>query len=230
MEQDIVKRFFSGTGTSYDRVVKLFTYGADLYWKSKILARVPPSKRLLDLACGTGIVTFKLAANHPGSQILGVDMMHEYLRQARRKQNSCRQNHIHFVCARAEQVQLNSEFDCIVSSYVPKYVPADELLHNVSSYLKEDGVLILHDFAYPGNFVPRKVWHLHMSLMRVVGPLLFPEWRTVFAELVDLVRTTPWIAEYCRALPGYGFEGVEVQRLTAGSAAIITARKAVNRG
>lgn len=222
---DIVRRFFTGTSSTYDRVVKLFTYGADLYWKKKLLAKVPPSKKILDLACGTGIVSFKLARSYPKAQIIGVDVTEEYLRKAKAKMACNVSLPVHFICARAEQVWLRCSFDCILSSYIPKYVPAETLLTNITPFLKPGGRLVLHDFALPTNRFYRKIWEGHMHLLRLVGPVLFPQWKIVFRELAELVRTTSWIAEYEETLRRFGYQSIYIERLTAGSSAIISAFK-----
>lgn len=222
---DLVSRFFTGTSSTYDRVVKLFTYGADIYWKRKLLAKVPQANAILDLACGTGIVSFKLAHTRPEARIIGVDVTEEYLRQAQAKLAGNGALPVHFICARAEQVQVRASFDCIVSSYIPKYVPADELLQNITPFLNPGGTLVLHDFALPTNRVYRTIWGGHMHFLRLVGPQLFPQWKTVFHELGDLVRTTGWIPEYEAALERFGFHSITTERLTAGSAAILSAIK-----
>lgn len=222
---DLVKRFFTGTGATYDLIVNLFTYGADRHWKNQILAKIPPSQKILDLACGTGILTFKLADKFPTSKIVGVDMMPEYIALAREKAAAEKRSNIYLICGRAEEVQLKETFDCITSSYIPKYVPARLLLKNVSRYLKSGGRLVLHDFALPQHFLLLRIWALHIFLMKHLGPLFFPNWKTIFYELGDLVRETKWIDEYVQALPRFGFKNVTVQKLTAGSAAIIYAEK-----
>lgn len=222
---DLVKRFFTGTGSSYELIVNLFTYGADRHWKNQILAKIPPSQSILDLACGTGILTLKIADKVPNSKIVGVDMMPEYIAIARKKIVEEKRNNIHLVCGRAEEVQLREAFDCVTSSYIPKYVPADKLLANIVRYLRPGGKLVLHDFALPQHFLLVRVWALHIFLMKHFGTVLFPNWKTIFYELGDLVRETKWIDEYLDALPKFGFRNIGVQRLTAGSAAILWAEK-----
>lgn len=152
-------------------------------------------------------------------------MMREYLAEARLKKRRNGYSQVHFVCARAEEVQLKATFDCITSSYIPKYVPAEILLKNITPYLKPGGKLILHDFAYPENLLFGKIWECHMSLMRIVGPPFLPQWKTIFYELRDLVRTTEWIPEYIAALQRHGFRNIVIAKLTAGSAAIISGIK-----
>ncbi|MFQ5752749.1 MAG: class I SAM-dependent methyltransferase [bacterium] len=225
MAQDIVRRFFTGTAPTYDLIVNLFTYGADRYWKKIMLSKTPAAKKILDLACGTGIFTFKLAVKFPASKIVGVDMMEEYIAIAQNKLKNQKRRNVHLICARAEQVRLREIFDCITSSYIPKYVSADKLLGNITPYLSKGGKLILHDFAYPTNVLFQSIWKLHMRLMKMIGAPIFPEWKTIFYELAALVQNTTWISEYTAALPRYGFKNIAVHRFTAGSAAIVSAEK-----
>lgn len=225
MTTDIVERFFTGTGSTYDLIVNLFTYGADRYWKKKILDKIPSSDKILDLACGTGILTFKLAQKYPNSKIVGVDRMEEYIVLAQRKKEKLNIKNVQFICARAENMIVKETFDCITSSYLPKYVAADKLLNNISSFLKQDGSLILHDFSYPTNFIYKKIWEVHMLFMKYAGTPIFPKWKTIFYELAHLVRSTQWISEYVEALKRFNYKHIEVDRLTAGSAAIMSAKK-----
>ncbi len=225
MSEKLVKRFFTGTGSSYELIANLFTYGADRHWKNQILAKIPPLHSILDLACGTGILTFKIAEKFPNAKIVGVDVMPEYIAIAGKKVVEENRRNIHLICSRAEEVQLRHTFDCVTSSYIPKYVPAEKLLANIVRYLRPGGKLVLHDFALPQHFLLVRIWALHIFLMKYFGTLLFPNWKTIFYELGGLVRTTQWIDEYVQALPRFGFENITVQRLTAGSAAIIHAEK-----
>lgn len=221
--EDTVRRFFTGNDSSYDLIVTLFTYGADVYWKRRMLARVPPARKILELACGTGILTLKLARKYPQSQIVGVDLMPEYIARAGERAWKRKAANIRLICGRAEAVHLRDTFDVVIGSYLPKYVPAERLLGNIAPRLCPGGRLILHDFTFPHRWLYQNLWHLHIGLMRAVGTPLFPEWRTVFRELGGLVRTSTWLADYRQTLGRHGFKEIEVERLTAGSAAILSA-------
>jgi demethylmenaquinone methyltransferase/2-methoxy-6-polyprenyl-1,4-benzoquinol methylase len=221
-----VKRFFTGTGASYDLVVNLFTYGADRYWKARMLKMMPPCHHILDLACGTGILTYKMAAKFPDAVIVGVDMMHEYISLAQQKKGRFRASNISFVCGRAEEVSLKEQFDCITTSYIPKYVSPDRLLENVSPNLVSGGFIIFHDFSYPSHFLAGKTWELHMRLMKYFGTPIFPQWKIVFNELVHLVKATDWVRQYSEALTRFGFTDILFETYTLGSSTILSARKA----
>ena len=75
---EIVQQFFPGTGATYDLIVNLCTFGFDRWWKGRILKKIPAGARLImDQACGTGILTFKIARKWPGARIVGVDVTEE---------------------------------------------------------------------------------------------------------------------------------------------------------
>ena len=84
--ESVSERFFRGTANSYDRVARLLSYGLDGRWKRRLMTYVPPdATRILDLACGTGIVLGYLHARAPHAALVGVDFTAEYLDVARRK-------------------------------------------------------------------------------------------------------------------------------------------------
>jgi len=224
---DLVARFFTGTGKSYRQVVHLGTLGLDFYWKRKIYSKITshPSA-ILDLACGTGIVTFGLHRRFPKARLVGVDVTADYLDIARRRAAEQKLSNIEFILADAQTVQFNESFDCITSSYIPKYVDAGRLLENISPYLRAGGQMVLHDFAYPQNRVARAIWESYNVVLNALGRRLFPEWKAVFDyELTALIRTSPWIDQFTAALETYEYENIEVEYLSFGSAAVLSARK-----
>jgi demethylmenaquinone methyltransferase/2-methoxy-6-polyprenyl-1,4-benzoquinol methylase len=140
------QRFFSGTGASYDHMVTLTTLGVDRWWKHQILKRIPKgSTRILDQACGTGILTFEIASRFPSSVVVGVELREGYLRLARNKVGLPNRNHVRFIQGRAEDVFLQTQFDCITSSYLAKYAEIPRLIPNNAAMLRKGGVLIMHN-------------------------------------------------------------------------------------
>src|SRR6266542_2570286 len=102
---ETVHRFFSGTGLTYDRVSAVCTCGFDGYWKKKIIAGIPAhSTRIIDQACGTGILTFDIARAFPHSRIIGVELRDEYLGIARRKAEESGVRNVDFILGPAEDV------------------------------------------------------------------------------------------------------------------------------
>jgi demethylmenaquinone methyltransferase/2-methoxy-6-polyprenyl-1,4-benzoquinol methylase len=223
---DVVYRFFSGTGLSYDRVVTACTLGFDRYWKKRIIARIPSQPdRILDQACGTGILTLAIARAFPGCQVTGVELRDEYLNIARDKARSAGMENVRFLLGRAEEVMVEGGLDCITSSYLAKYAELEPLIANAEKMLRPGGLLIVHDFTYPVHPLFRYFWHAHFRLLRSIGGRVYPEWRTVFRELQAFLRQTGWLPETLAVLAEHGFCDVTCTSLTFGTSAIVTAQK-----
>jgi demethylmenaquinone methyltransferase / 2-methoxy-6-polyprenyl-1,4-benzoquinol methylase len=222
----IVHRFFSGTGSSYDVVADLCTLGFDRFWKKKILCEIPPEPaRILDQACGTGILTFRIARMFPRCRVLGVELRDEYLQIARQKARVLRLDNIDFILGRAEEVVPEGPFDAVTSSYLAKYAELGILTANIKKILRPGGVVIVHDFTYPPNRLFARLWEFYFHILQTIGARVYPEWRTVFFELPEMMRKTGWVEELTRCLAENGFAGIRVRPLTWGTSAIVTARK-----
>jgi demethylmenaquinone methyltransferase / 2-methoxy-6-polyprenyl-1,4-benzoquinol methylase len=222
----VVHRFFAGTGFSYDRVATVCTWGADLYWKRRILAAIPGRPgRLLDQACGTGILTLAIARRFPECEVIGVELRQEYLDIARAKARVAGLGNVRFLLGRAEDVLLEEQVDCITSSYLAKYAELPLLLEHARQMLHPGGRLILHDFTCPRNGLFRFLWLAHFRVLQTVGSRIFPEWRTVFYELPAFLQATRWLPETLDQLEKRSFEAIQPTLLTFGAAALVTAER-----
>jgi demethylmenaquinone methyltransferase/2-methoxy-6-polyprenyl-1,4-benzoquinol methylase len=222
----IVRHFFTGTGPTYDRIVSRFTLGFDGLWKRKILAEIPPgSKRIMDQACGTGILTFRIAEKFPAARIVGVDVTEEYLQVAREKAARRGVGNVEFILGRAEDVLLAGGFDCVTSSYLAKYADLALLIPHLRTMLREGGVVVMHDFTYPEKRWFALLWEVYCRLMRAFGTRRYPQWKNVFADLPGFLRKTTWVRDLTGALQENHFSAIAVRRLTCGAAALVTARK-----
>lgn len=222
---DAVRQFFPGTGRSYDRIVNLCTFGFDRWWKLRMIAKIPAgSLRIMDQACGTGILTFGIVQRFPRAQVVGVDVTEEYLARARKKAAE-RGLTVEFLPGRAEDLLPGRVFDCITSSYLAKYAELAMLIANVRKMLREGGTLIMHDFTYPPNRPFALLWELYFKLLQTLGGWKYPEWKPAFDGLPALVRETDWVTELVAVLHENGFSGITVEPLTLGTATIVSATR-----
>jgi demethylmenaquinone methyltransferase/2-methoxy-6-polyprenyl-1,4-benzoquinol methylase len=224
---ELVNRFFSGTGPTYDSVVNLCTFGWDRSWKKKILAKIPEgSVRIMDQACGTGILTFQIAHQFPRSRVIGVELRDEYLNIAIEKAKGLGISNVEFILGRAEDVLIEESLDCITSSYLAKYAELGSLVRNMKKMLRRGGVLILHDFTHPPPGPFGRTWQLYFKLLQKFGSWKYPQWRAAFYGLPALLRQTKWVTELVDSLSENSFADIRVQSLTWGTSTIVTARKA----
>lgn len=214
--KNLVPKFFDNTATTYDKIAVWCTFSKDLYWKNEIVKHTSGTS-ILDLACGTGILTRKIAQKFPNSKIVGVDITESYLELARKNSESFQ--NIEYVLQDAENLNLNSKFDCITSSYIPKYCDAKILLKKCIEHLNPGGKIIFHDFTYPKNPIHRKLWNFYFVILNVAG-FFIPSWKEAFEKLPKLIRSSTWIESYSDEMKKYGLK-VNLYPLTYDSSAIL---------
>ena len=219
--KNLVPKFFDETGTTYDGVVSYGTLGKDKYWKRMMLEKISNGNSFLDLACGTGILTRKIAEKFPNAKIVGIDITKSYLDVAKENSNSF--NNISFILDDAEKFKMDSKFDYITASYLPKYCDPEILVKNCISHLKPNGMIIFHDFTYPKNPAVRGLWNFFLTFLRLVGYFI-PSWKDALIGLPKLIRRTKWLENYSDIMEKNGLE-VGHQYLTYGAAAILTGTK-----
>jgi demethylmenaquinone methyltransferase / 2-methoxy-6-polyprenyl-1,4-benzoquinol methylase len=221
---EIANRFFEGTGRSYHLIVNLCTVGFDLWWKEKLLRAIPPNpSHLLDQACGTGILTLKVARRFPSCRVTGVELREEYLDFARKKAGKSNRPNVDFILGRAEDVVLDSPLDCILSSYLAKYAEVKRLIRNAASMLRRGGVMVMHDFTYPRGVLFSRLWKAYFKILQQFGAPCFPEWKTVFFELPGFLRQTRWTSDVVTELRANPFHSIRSESLTWGAAAMVRA-------
>lgn len=225
----LVHRLFSGTGPSYDFMVNTATFGIDRRWKRRLVALMPPDpKRILDLACGTGISTLAIANRYPNCQVVGVELRQEYLDIAREKTRQRGITNIEWVLSRAEDYCSDTPFDCVSSSYLAKYAELTRLTHNSKAMLKENGLLLMHDFTFPPKPYLVMIWRFYFKALQLAGTPFFPSWREMYYGLPRLIEESKWIFELEDLLMSSGFNDIRTEYLTLHGSAIITAKKQGN--
>jgi demethylmenaquinone methyltransferase/2-methoxy-6-polyprenyl-1,4-benzoquinol methylase len=210
-------RFFTHSNAgSYDLMVRLATFGQDFAWKHEIIRAVGDRSYILELACGTGILSSMLARRD--KNVAGIDLIFEYLRAAKRKLNAP------IAQGTAEVLPYRSEsFDAIVSSYLAKYVDIQEVIDECWRVLRPGGVVVFHDFTYPTGLIS-SLWNRYFALLRLAGRFV-TSWKVVFGQLDDIIRRSDWVDQTINVLENRKFQNVNCRWYTAGTAAIVSAEK-----
>jgi demethylmenaquinone methyltransferase/2-methoxy-6-polyprenyl-1,4-benzoquinol methylase len=222
----LVPLFFSGTGATYDRVVRCTTLGFDARWKARIIRGIPhDSSAIIDQACGTGILTTRIARSFPRARVVGVDMTEGYLEIARKKVRRLGLENVELLAGRAEDVMPEGKWDCITSSYLAKYADLHRLVGVARSLLRPGGVLLMHDFTRPPGRVCVRLWRVYLGMLKTVGPCWYPEWKAAFDGLPALLYRTSWVPQLAALLRAHGFREIETEFFTLGTSAIVAARR-----
>lgn len=211
------RKFFTrATAPNYDAVVGITTFGRDAAWKRKIVGALSGRGPVLDLACGTGILTSMV--KETGRPVAGLDFTRDFLDIARDKMGPL------FAQGTAEMLPYrDGTFDAVVSSYLAKYVDASLMVGECWRVMRPGGIAVLHDFACPGGAM-RGLWDMYFATLRLAGTFA-RSWKPVFDDLDTVICQSRWEEQTVDAMQKCGFQGVSVRRLTAGTAAIVAGRK-----
>jgi demethylmenaquinone methyltransferase/2-methoxy-6-polyprenyl-1,4-benzoquinol methylase len=211
--------FTEQNANTYDRIVRCATIGRDMHWKKKILNKIQ-GKIVLDLASGTGILSEMIKSSTSGLDVLSLDLSFDYA-----KISNNRRKIRNVVNANAEMLPFrNRSCDCIVSSYLAKYVDINKVVTEISRVITPNGVVVFHDFSFPKNKVVRFLWKLHFKLLRIAGSFV-TSWQHVFLELDQMIENSNWSEELLASLRCHGFVEISSTYFTFGTSKMIVAKK-----
>ena len=169
-KQSYVTQMFETIAPRYDLITRLLSYGMDGGWKRKLIAmlNLKVDEKTLDLACGTGDITFALGEKLPAGEATGLDITKGMIEIANRKR---REKNVHNVSFQIGDIMdmpfPDASFDYVTCGYALRNVPDVELaLAEIRRVLKPGGRLLSLDFAHPNNRIYR--W-LYLNYLIVVG-------------------------------------------------------------
>lgn len=103
-------------------------------------AGVKPGVRVLDVACGTGVLIPDYLERNVAS-VTGVDISSEMVRIASEK---FPQENVNFICADVETVNFEEKFDCImVYNAFPHFPEPEQLIRALCANLEAGGTLTI---------------------------------------------------------------------------------------
>ncbi|MGA2093462.1 MAG: ubiquinone/menaquinone biosynthesis methyltransferase [Sedimentisphaerales bacterium] len=70
------RQMFGHIASKYDIINRVLSFDRDKTWKKRLVEDLPEAQApyCLDIACGTGDITFRLAAKYPAGRIVGFDL------------------------------------------------------------------------------------------------------------------------------------------------------------
>ncbi len=136
------------------------------------LLQAKPGERILDLGCGTGHLTEKIAAT--GAEVMGVDKSAEMIRQARESYPGLR-----FEVMDAREIRFDGAFDAVFSNATLHWVTEpDKAVAGIARALKPGGRFVA-EFGGKGNVggllaAVNRAWHKLGVLSGVPNPWYYP--------------------------------------------------------
>jgi demethylmenaquinone methyltransferase / 2-methoxy-6-polyprenyl-1,4-benzoquinol methylase len=226
------RSLFAGLGSDYDRWSAVLSLGQDPRWRRFLVRHVTvgPDAHVVDVACGTGLVTRELV-HQRGCRVTGVDQSPEMLAGARARLGDAA-DRAELVEARAEQLPFpDGTFDGLTCTYLLRYVAdVPATLAELARVLAPGAPFAYLEFALPPPGPLRWAWHLYTGVgLPLAGRVISPAWHEVGvflrSSIAEFCRRYP-PAQLARAFEDAGFEGVSYQRLSLGGGIVLWGRRA----
>jgi len=179
----------------YDFVEPILMLGKQNEYDRNIvsLLELTPADRVLDLGCGTGVLTRMIADQlnaEAGGVSLGIDAAAKMINVARKKRES---EACYFEVAAAEELPFeNAFFDAVVSSLFFHHVPLDlkeKSLLEAFRVLRPQGRLVIADMHIPTTWMGALV--SHVSRWFFLQPQIGENIRGVLPSLIEKAGFDP---------------------------------------
>lgn len=191
-----VQDLFAAIAPRYDLINDLQSLGWHRYWKRRLVALAEPlaGERALDVCCGTGDITFALAAH--GTITTGLDFSHGMLEVARRRLDRTADS----ASGRVEFLQGNAlalpfadgAFDLVTISYGLRNLADFQAgLRELTRVLAPGGRLVVLDFGKPENTLWRWLYFQHLRWVCPIFGRLFCGDAATHAYILDSLRAYP---------------------------------------
>lgn len=204
-KQPYVDWVFSKVASRYDLGNDLMSAGWHRRWKHRLVqfARIEPEHRILDLAAGTGDVTYRLGRAAYRGEVIGSDINPDMLAVAEQKRPAG-MDHVRFETADAGKLPYpDASFDRVTCVYAGRGFPDfPAVLSEAFRVLKPGGEFWNLDFARP----PNKAWDaVYRNYMLASGALLG-------VALHGHPKTYMYIPMSMRSYPGQRWLDEEMQK------------------
>lgn len=226
-----VKQIFSDIAKKYERFNAVSSFGAYKLWLRGMVDAAPinETSHVLDIAAGTGDVTFEVAKKKHPAHIQCTDLVDEMLDVARAHYANgaaCGVN-VNFEVVDAQNIPYENEtFDVVTMAYGIRNMPdRQRALQEIYRVLKPGGALVCLEFSTPPNAAWRKLYNFYLKhLIPFWGGLITGK-KEGFVYLAKSIKAFPNQQGLANLMSNAGFKNISWKNYTGGIAAVHVAYK-----
>ncbi len=221
------KKIFDEVAEHYDWLNTLFSLGIHKLWRKKLAEQLHDTEYNLDIATGTAEVAIEIAKKYPAARTVGVDPSMNMLQIAESKiKDLDLKGKIALVSAAGENLPFaEKQFNSATIAFgIRNTVDYKLSLREIRRVLREDGKLLVLEFAIPKNPIFKP---LYMFYFRVLMPLVGSVYGRgrEYRYLAESAAAFPQRGNFIRDLENAGFRNCEYSELTMGVVALYSATR-----
>ena len=231
VSSDRVKEIFGSIANKYEKFNALSSFGTYKKWLHRMmeLSEITYESEVLDVAGGTGDVTFCVAKHKKPAHITCTDLVPEMLDVARAhyERGSAGKVKVDFQVADAQDLPFSdNSFDVVTMAYGIRNMPKrEQALSEIYRVLKPGGQLVCLEFSTPPNPAWRALYHVYLQRMIPFWGNVVTGQRDGFVYLSKSIKSFPNQAGLAQLMRDAGFINVSWKNYTGGIAAIHCAYK-----
>ena len=215
----------------YDEFTRLFSFGMDAGWKRALLARAlaetPDAHDVIDLACGTGDLSFSVAAARTGARVTGVDASSAMLTLARTRAVAAGVgNRVQFQAGDLSALPIGDRStDLVTCGYGFRNADLIPALAECARVLRPGGLLAVLDFYRP-EVLPWRA--LFLGYLRAAGNIVGWWWHrepVAYGYIAHSIDAYVSVNGFTAAAIDAGFELVAQESRLGGGVAIHVLRR-----
>ncbi len=221
----MVHGVFTSVASKYDIMNDLMSGGVHRLWKDAMMDWLAPraGQRLLDVAGGTGDVSFRFLGRAPSARAVVCDMTESMLIAGRKRAEADHlAERLDWVVGDAMALPFESNsFDVYTISFgIRNVTRVQDALNEAYRVLRPGGRLMVLEFSQIPNELMQKAYDLYsFNVIPLMGQIVAGD-RHSYQYLVESIRKFPDQETFASMIRRAGFEQVKYRNLTMGVAAL----------
>jgi demethylmenaquinone methyltransferase/2-methoxy-6-polyprenyl-1,4-benzoquinol methylase len=231
-KKSYVRTMFSDIAGRYDFLNHFLSFGMDYRWRRKAAGLIKKhvagiaEPRILDIACGTGDLSFEILRQIPNAKITGIDLAQPMLEIFEQKIAE-RKASITIGEGDVEALAFpDGTFDAVTIGFATRnFTRLEVAFKEIARVLKPGGIFVNLELSKPRS-VPMK--QLYAFYSRAILPLLgktISRNTEAYRYLPDSIQRFPEREEIMKMLQTAGFSQTEWKDLSAGIVTMHVGRK-----